>query len=226
MPGSVNIREIILFGTSLFLAFFLFKGGCKDQKEKDDLVKSIVTYKDSIKFYKLIVNGNPMDIAYSQSLLLENKKQLEAVIAKNDTLAKIISKFRKVAETTIINQYTTIKGDTIRLKGDSIPYDFKSFHVNKDSAWYHFVGTIAPKFFSIDSLIIPNKQSIVVGDKKLGFLRGTEKRVEVLNSNPLIHVNKIENYVIQGPKRWYQTTAFKFGAGALAGAAGFWKLTR
>lgn len=222
---SPAIREIVLFSGCIILAWFVFVKGCRSQKEIDELINNISNYKDTAQFYKLKVNGNSVDVAFNQSLALENKKQLEAVLAKNDTLLKLISKFKKIASTTIINQYTTINGDTIRLK-DSIPCNFKPFQVRRDSAYYHFLGTIAPNYFSIDSLTIPNKQSIVIGEKKLGFLRGTEKRVEIVNSNPLIRTDKIQNYVIQGKKKWYQTTAFKFGMGAIAGGLGFRQLTK
>lgn len=223
---SPSLREIVLFATSIFLAFFLFVKGCRDQKEVDELVNRISNYKDSAQFYKLKVNGSPVDVAFNQSLVLQTQNQLEAVLAKNDTLVKLISKFKKIASTTIINQYTTINGDTIKLKGDSIPCSFKPFQVRRDSAYYHFMGTIAPNYFSIDSLSIPNRQNIVIGEKKLGFLRGTEKRVEIVNSNPLIHTDKIQNYVIQGKKKWHQTTAFKVGIGILAGGIGYRQLTR
>lgn len=223
---SPSLREIVLFAASIFLAFFLFIKGCRNQKEIDELVNNIANYKDSAQFYKIKVNGNPVDVAFNQSLILENKKQLQAVLAKNDTLLKLISKFKKIAGTTIINQYTSITADTIKLKGDSIPCNFKPFKVKRDSAYYHFVGTIAPSFFSIDSLRIPNKQSIVMGEKKLGFLKGTEKRVEIVNSNPLIHTDKIQSYVIQEKKKWYNTRAFNFSVGFVVGGVAYRKLTR
>lgn len=221
---SPSLFEIILFAIGLFGSFFCYQG-CHNQLEKDNLIRQISTYKDSAEFYKIKANGNPVEVAFNQSLVIENKKQLQALLAKNDTLTKLISKFKKVAGTTIINQYTTISKDTIRLK-DSIPCSFKAFQVKRDSAHYHFIGTIGQDFFSIDSLIIPNTQSIVMGDRKMGFLKGTEKRIEIVNSNPLIRTNKIENYVIQQRKKWYQSTAFKFGIGFLAGSVGYWQLTR
>src|SRR3990167_4613905 len=131
-PEKINIREIILFGTSLILAYFLFNRGCNNQKQVNNLVRDIVNYKDSIQFYKLKVNKNDVDIVFNQSLVLDNKKQLEALMAKNDTLMRLMSKFKNITGATIINQYTTINGDTIRLKGDSIPRDFKPFRVLRD----------------------------------------------------------------------------------------------
>lgn len=221
---SPSLFEIILFAIGLFGSFFCYQG-CHNKFEKDTLVKQISAYKDSAEFYKIKVNGNPVEVAFNQSLVIENKKQLQALLAKNDTLTKLISKFKKIAGTTIINQYTSISKDTIRLK-DSIPCSFKAFQVRRDSAYYHFLGTIGQGFFSIDSIIIPNTQSIVMGERKLGFLKGTEKRIEIVNSNPFIHTNKIQNYIIESKKKWYQSTAFKFGIGVLAGGAGYWKLTR
>lgn len=217
MIRNTTNTEKIMGGVILALIFFFGFRECMHQKSKDDLINDIVNYKDSAQFYQLKVNGMQVDVAFNKSLVLENKDQLESLIKKNDTLSKLISKFKDVKSTTIINQYTTINGDTIRLKGDSIPCDFKAFKVRRDSAHYHFVGTISPKFFSIDSLRIPNKQSIVIGKKKLGFLRGTEDRVEIINSNPLIKTTNIESYVISKKKKWYNTNAFKITASLIGG---------
>lgn len=189
------------------------------------MARAMAAYQDTAEHYKLKVNGNPVDIAFNKSLVLESKKQLQAVLAKNDTLMQLMKKFKNITGTTIINQYTTIKGDTIRMK-DSIPCDFKPFQVRRDSLYYRFLGTIGPTFFSIDSLVIPNTQSIVIGEKKLGFFKGTEKRLELINSNPLVYTNKIQNYLIQPRKRLYQKTGFQLAIGFIAGSVATWKLIR
>lgn len=185
----------------IIIGIIFFVRECENQDDKNNLVDEIANYKDSAQFYTLKVNGMEVDVAYNKSLQLENKEQLESLIKKNDTLTKLVSKFKDIKSTTIINNTTTIVGDTIKINGDSIPCDFKPIRVTRDSIHYYFVGTISPKFFSIDSLTIPNKQSIVIGKKKLGFLKGTEERVEILNSNPLIKTNTIENYVINKRKK-------------------------
>ena len=182
------------------ILFFGFREW-QNRNNTDNLVNDIANYKDSAQFYSMKVNGMEVDVAFNKSLQLSNQNQLESIIKKNDTLAKLISKFKNVASTTIINNNTTINGDTMKFKKDSIPCDFKAFKIRRDSVHYRFVGTISSKFFSIDSLTIPNKQSIVIGEKKLGFLKGTEMRAEIVNSNPLIKTSNIESYVINKKKK-------------------------
>ena len=203
-------EKIMGIGIISLLIIFFFRE-CSNQNDKNSLVNDIANYKDSAQFYSIKVNGMAVDVAFNKSLQLENKDQLASLLKKNDTLSKLISKFKNVSSTTIINNNTTINGDTMKFtKGDSIPCDFKAFKVRRDSIHYHFVGTIAKNFFSIDSLNVPNKQSIIIGKKKLGFLKGTEERVEIVNSNPLIKTNKIENYIINKKKK-------RFGIGTSVG---------
>lgn len=218
MTFNLTNTEKIMAGVILAIILFFGFREYQNRKNADDLINNIANYKDSAQFYSMKVNGMEVDVAFNKSLVLSNKDQLESIIKKNDTLAKLISKFKAVSSTTIINNNTTILGDTMKYKGkDSIPCDFKAFKVRRDSIHYHFVGTIASKFFAIDSITIPNKQSIVIGKKKLGFLKGTEERVEIVNSNPLIKTTNIENYVINKPKKWYNTDVFKISASLLGG---------
>jgi len=217
-----NTEKIMGAVILALVIFFIFWQGC-GQNKTDDLVDGIVNYKDSAEFYKLKVNGKDVEIAYNQSLVLENKNQLEALIKKNDTLAKLVKKFKDVKSTTIIKTVTQIQHDTIPV---NIPCDFSPVKVKRDSLFYHFVGTISPKYFSIDSITIPNKQSIVIGKKKLGFLKGAEERVEIINSNPLIKTTNIQSYVISKPKKFYETRIFAFSCGILGGGYLTYKLVK
>jgi len=219
---KTRIMGVIIIFIMLFFGF----RECQNRKNTDDLIADIANYKDSAQFYLLKLNGQEVEISYNKSLALENKEQLEALVKKNDTLAKLVSKFKDIKSTTIINNNTTIVGDTIKIKGDSIPCDFKPFHVRRDSAYYNFLGTIAKNYFTIDSLTIPNKQSIVIGEKKLGLFKGKELRAEIINSNPLVKVTNIESYVVSKPKKFYQTQAFAFGVGILGGGYLTYKLIK
>lgn len=207
--NKITKREKIMGGIiiSLILFFAILKG-C-DQRSFDNVLDGAINYKDSAKYYKIKVDGMKVDVAYNQSLVLQNKDQIEALVKKNDTLFKLVSKFKDIKSTTIINQYTEIKGDTIKVE-TKIPCDFRPFKVRRDSTYYRFVGTVAPDYFSIDSLKIPNEQYLVVGKKKLGFLRGYEERAEIVNSNPLVKTDKIASYVISTKKK-------RMGIGASVG---------
>lgn len=207
---NITRTEKILGGVIIALVLFFGFRECGNQTEKNNLVNDIANYKDTAQFYQIKVNGMEVDVAYNKSLALENKDQLASILKKNDTLSKLISKFKDIKSATIINNYTTINGDTIQLKGDSIPCDFKAFKVRRDSIHYKFVGTISKNFFSIDTLSIPNKLSLIIGTKKMGFLKRKEERAEIINSNPLVKITNIGNYVVVSKKK-------KFGIGVSVG---------
>lgn len=223
---SITVREIILFGTCLFLSYFLFIKGCTNQKDIDELIKNISNYKDSAQLYKLKVNGGLVDVSFNNSVILENERQLKILFAQNDTILKQLSKFKKATSTTVINQYTTIHNDTIPGKKDAEGSETLTFE--KYSEHYQLKASfpLGHNYFIIDTLVIPNTQSILIGEKKLGFLKGTEKRIEIINSNPLIKTNTIKNYVIQHRKKWYETRGFMLGAGILVGSVGLGQLKK
>jgi len=216
MTFNFTNTEKIMVGVILAIIMFFGFRECSNRKSQNELIDGIANYKDSAQFYSVKVNGKDVEIAYNQSLVLQSKEQLESVIKKNDTLAKLVKKYKDVKATIIIKTTTSIKHDTIPIDRP-IPCDFAPIKVRRDSAYYNFVGTISPKFFSIDTLSIPNKQSLVIGTKKLGFLKGTEERAEIVNSNPLIRTSNIESYVINKPKKWYQTDAFLIGTSLIGG---------
>lgn len=194
---------------------FAFREGCNG-KQTDSLIIDIQNYKDSAQHYKVTINGLSKDVAYNKSLVIENENQLKAISGKNAELSALVNKYKDVSSASVIRTETRIINDTIRLK-DSIPCNFDPIKVKRDSVNYFFAGTISPKFFSIDSLSIPNKQNIVIGKKKLGFLKGTEYRIEILNTNPLIKTTNIENYVLKDKKKWWQTQGAAFGLGIIGG---------
>jgi len=215
-------QKITLLALVVGIILFVVREGC-NRAERNNLVGEIANYSDSAKFYKLKVGGMSVEVAYNKSLVLENKEQLEQILKKNDTLAKIIAKFSDIKGTTIIKEKIIIQRDTVRLTTE-IPCDFAPIKVVRDSAYYHFAGTIAPKYFTIDSLIIPNKQSIVLGTKKVGafkgnegFLKNKEQRVEIVNSNPLIKTSNIESFVISDKKKFYEKAWFHLLVGGTAG---------
>lgn len=202
MTFTLTRKDKVMAGILLAIALVFWFRECSHQSKEDGLVADVANYKDIAKTYSITVDGMKVQISQNKSLVLESNKQIESVLSSmNDTVAKLIKKFKDIRSGTIINNYTTINGDTIKLKGDSIPCDFKPFKVRRDSAYYHFVGTIAKTYFSIDTLGIPDKTTLIIGRKKVGFLK-YEERAELFHSNPLVHTTNIGNYeVIKRKKR-------------------------
>lgn len=185
---------------------------CSNYRATNSLLNNVVSYKDSVKTYR---NMNGDLVAYNQTLEFENKKQLNAYLVEKNISEEELKKWKSISPAIIIKTEFKIKHDTILLK-DTIPADFKPISFSEISADYALFGSIQPTFMVVDSLKIPNTQSILVGEKKLGWFK-TEKRVEVTNSNPLIQTTNLGSFAINEKKKWYQTAAFKFGVGVVAG---------
>jgi len=209
------MRDRILGGVIILLLILFVFRECQNQSNTDDLVLDITNYSDSAKYYK---GKNGTLIAYNKTLNVENEKQLKAVLSKYDTLSQILEKFKDIKSTTIIKETITIKHDSILFE-KKIPCDFEPFKVKRDSLYYTFRGTIGQDFFSIDTLSIPNQQSIVVGRKKVGFLKH-EYRAEVINSNPLVNVTNIGSYAIKPKKKWYEKRIVQIPSAFLIGFLG------
>jgi hypothetical protein len=187
---------------------------CEHQKETDLLIKNIATYSDSAKHYKSKYGV----VAFNQTLQFQNEKQLKAYFSQNDTLKKLLKNFKKINSVTIIKEKIFIH-DTVPIPFESvIPCDFQPFTVKRDCTHYHFRGTIFPDKFNIDEISIPNKQTVVLGEKKTGFMK-KEYRVEITNSNPFIQTSNVGGYTVNPKKEWYQKPFVTFLIGTGVGSA-------
>lgn len=204
----INKKTIPYILLGVVIIFFLIREGC-NQSSTNKLIKDVAEYKTEAKIYK---GKDGVEVATNKSLILETQKQLEAVLGERDTLLKIMEKYGNNQNVTIINNNTTIRNDSIPYDTIRIPCDFKPFPVVRDTVDYKFYGTIAPKYFRIDSLKIPDTESIVFGKRKVGFLKRKEYSVDVVHSNKLIKTTDIGSYIVK-PK----TNKIVFSAGVTYG---------
>ena len=205
------IYIIIIIAVFLFAAFREWRNGVN----VDDLVSDIATYKDTATYYK---TKNGAEVATNLTLKLQSEKQLRQIAGINDTVRQIMEKFKDLkAVTNITNQFFAGK-DTIKIE-TKIPCNFKPFKVRRSDSTYNFAGTIAPEYFSVDSIFVPNKISIVQGRKKIGFLK-YDYSVDVVNSNPLMKTSNISDYRLVPKKKFYEKTWFHLLTGAGIGYIG------
>lgn len=196
---------------SVFFVLLLLIQECRHNKDVSELVSDINTYKTEAKSYK---NKFGKEVSYNKSLVFENEKLLKKYLKSNDTILESLKGFKTVNNYIKVKEYITITDSIPFIK--RIPYDFKPFRITRDSVYYNFVGTIAPTYFRIDTLFIPNEQSIVVGEKKIGVFK-KEFRVEITNSNPLIKTTNIGSYTFKEKKKWYERPLVHLGAGIIIG---------
>lgn len=196
----------------IILISALFFRECTRQSEMDNLVSSITNYKDTVKIEKL---KNGALIYSNQMLVLNSQEQIKSLAsAMNDTLKMMLKKFKSVTNVTTINNQFFTGGDTIKY-AQNIPCDFEPFKVRRGTdSTYKFVATIGKKYFSIDTLGIKDKQSIVFGRKKTGFMK-YDYTAEINHSNPLISTYGIKSYQYIPQKQWFERTWVHILAGAV-----------
>jgi hypothetical protein len=157
-------------------------------------------------------------VIYSQSLTIINQKkqiaELKSLGIKNPEVVI------KTQTKTIIK--THLQLDTIMI--DKQPYVKlpRTFYV-KDK-WFEMGGTIS-RFgkLQIDSLVSHASLTYAIGDTlRSGFfnkvLGKKDKVLSLKIDNPTMQLDGMSNIVIKEKKRWYETTAFKFGLGVIVGA--------
>jgi len=128
-----------------------------------------------------------------------------------------IEKFKTIKTGIVIHEKTIIKEVAVPFE-TKIPCDFKPFTAFKLNKDYKFYSTIANTGLTIDSLIIPNTASIIVGDKKSGFLgMKRDLTIEVKNSNSLMQASNITGYTYTPKKKFYEKTWFHLAVGGVIG---------
>ena len=177
------------------VVIWLTREGC-NASSRTQLISDVSKYKTEATYYK---GKDGVEIAQNNALALDNQEQIESILQENDTLKEMMENFSKLNNVTVINNKTEIR-DSIYFDTIRIPCDFEPFPVYRDCTYYQFAGTIAPEYFKIDSLIIPDEESIVFGKRKQGFLKRREYKVEVVHSNPKIRTTNIGTYYVK-PKR-------------------------
>ena len=144
------------------------------------------------------------------------KKELEQLIElQGKQLQEALKRTKPTTATKIV---TETKIDTVLVPFSSnfefhkptVDFDvFAPFSIKTE--FYTIDGVVQDLGVLINSIRIPNEQSVVVGKKKIGFMK-YEYRAEVTNSNPLITVTDLASFTFKEPKK-------RFGIGAFAGMA-------
>lgn len=208
-------REDLLIILVVLIALFAIREGC-NQKNTNNLIKDIAAYSDSAKFEKL---KNGALISTNTTLNLQSQAQIKALAASiNDTVAKMLKRFKSVNNVTYVTNTFLSGGDTIK-NPVKIPCDFKPFKVGHTDSTYTFRGTVGQDFFIVDTVMVPNKIALVHGRKKVGFMR-YDYVCDINNSNPLMVTTNIKSYVYKPEKKWYEKTWFHLGAGFAFGVLG------
>lgn len=201
MKTSVNTPQITIPSIKLswlhlvlvVVCIFWFRSCSQKTSIENDLVNYDKVINDTISYYET-KNG---DVIATKLALEGSNKSLQLLVSSlNDStqqLKKLLSKFKRVTSASQTKTNTVI--DSIQVPYIIEDVDF-NMPFNLNDKYYAINGRSTNKGLFIDELSIPNTQSIVVGNRKQGFLR-TEYRIEVQNSNPYIKTTDIDSYTLK-----------------------------
>jgi len=194
MINKERVPYIIII---ILVVLLILREGC-NKSSQNDLIADIADYKTEVTTYK---TKKGIEVAQNKTLMLENQEQIKSLLGRKDeALSELMKEYKRLKNVTIINNMIEIR-DSISFDSIRIPCDFEPFPIVRDSSHYAFNATIGKDFLKIDSLKIPDKQSIVFGKRKMGFLKRREYTVEVVHSNPLIKTTNIGSYAVKEKRK-------------------------
>ena len=129
------------------------------------------------------------------------EKDLKQIIKTKDAaLQNALKTFKKPVAAASIK--TIVEIDTVFIPYDkTVDFEF-SRTFQKEARHYSIHGAVNKNGINIAYVTIPNTQTLVIGKKKVGFLK-YETTVDVINSNPLIKVDELEAFSFKSkPKRF------------------------
>jgi len=148
-------------------------------------------------------SGSKEAMQARQIAALELKLENPVEVVKFKTRTVIKTEF-KVADTVIIDRVPHIR----------LPLKFY-----KAEKFWVIGGQLTTKGnLQIDSLIMNADFTYAVGDTiRKGLFKRRDKVIRMRIDNPNMQITGMNNIYIKQDKKWYQTTAFKVGVGALIG---------
>jgi hypothetical protein len=151
-------------------------------------------------------------IAQSGSKEAMQAKQIAALELQLENPVEVVKfKTRTVYKTEIQ------LGDTIII--DRHPHLRLPMKFYKAEKFWVIGGSLTNKgSLQIDSLIMNADFTYAVGDTiRKGLFKRKDKIIRMRIDNPSMQITGMNNIYIKEDKKWYQTTAFKLGVGALIG---------
>jgi len=207
----MKTRELIAYCGLAVALFFLVDTCNQNAKLYDEAVAYHNYVEDTVKYYK---DKEGELVAYNEALKISESTLLEM----NENLAEDLkkAKIKNVESVTRVVTHTLIDSVFIPFDSivscDSLNSSFRAF-----DQYYVLAGRVNPFGVHVDSLWLPNKQVIVTGEKKNGFLKPKSYVVTIKNDNPYVSTHAIGNYTITPKKPWYAKWYWKVGIGFAAG---------
>ena len=156
----------------------------------------------------------------TQAQIIANNESMAAIQAAE--IAALELQLNNPVEVVKFKTRTVIKtefkvGDTVII--DRVPHLRLPLKFYKAEKFWVIGGELTNKgSLQIDSLIMNADFTYAVGDTiRKGLFKRRDKVIRMRIDNPNMQITGMNNIYIKQDKKWYQTTAFKVGVGALIG---------
>jgi hypothetical protein len=159
-------------------------------------------------------------VIVTQKQIIANSESMAAIKAKQ--IAALELQLNNPVEVVKFKTRTVIKtefkvGDTVII--DRTPHLRLPLKFYKADKYWVIGGELTNRGnLRIDSLVMNADFTYAVGDTiRKGLFKRTDKVIRMRIDNPNVSISGMQNIYIKQDKKWYQTTAFKLGVGALIG---------
>lgn len=181
-------------GLGLILLLFFLIRGCQKNNELIELRNRLSNYKDTVLTYKA-KNGELVD--YNIALKADRKELLAMM---DDTIKEYLKNLRIPKPDAIIVASERWYIDSIPAVGLNIKgceFDTTFSIIDR---WYEIKGRVTEDILSIQSIMLPNKNTFIIGDRKEKWWKKSEYIITASNTNPHIQTEGIQSFVFNDPK--------------------------
>lgn len=192
------MRTAIPYIIAVILAILLIRQ-CELTIEAESRSDTAVEYlTGSISYYK---NRYRQEVAVRAAIAGE-KKELELLLQNtSEQLADLTKRYRELQAAGEVGQEVRI--DTVHIGYEvPVPCEFFRNWTKSVQNQYTISGTADHHGITIDSLLIPNTLSFVVGKEKGKFT------FSAINSNPLIKTTSMDAYTLDIPRKRFGFSVF------------------
>lgn len=199
-----NILLIILFIGVLSL----LQLNCDSARSKNKAIADLLMQTDENNRLKQTIDEQGRQLTYAKTLVIPEIPEVQEQLKESD-LKTIETKVVFQTETEYDTLVLTLRDTAIVINHDTIKVERFCFQ----DEWLNLDGMVKEDVIQFDTLSVSNKYTIEVGEKKLGFLKGTEKTIYIRNENPHTKTKEVLSYVIEPQKKWYQRNGWKITGG-------------
>ncbi len=198
--------------TTLVILLALLYGVEKMEHEKDtrEALSTILTLEEQRNEFEVEVDTLGRQTAKQAVLLIDVKRDYDALSKQFTDLKKTKSQTRVVTQTRIDSIFvpTTIV-DTLYLDSDSLPV----YRFQKQDEWFSISAQVFPTKTLIENVSFNNTMTFSHRWERKNFLSKKTYFVEVNNTNPYLNISGLQNYEMQEEKRFYEQGKFWFAVG-------------